>query len=121
MSLLILLRMGVIHRDVKPDNILVNSRGEVKITDFNGSREAVWDDQEPTPYSPRVGTPSYKAPEMILQTSYYDFSVDLWSIGCVMAELWLNDNLFDVSLHLETSINMVDRKFNGRILTRVGR
>ncbi len=113
--------MGVIHRDVKPDNILVNSRGEVKITDFNTSREAVWDDQEPTPYSPRVGTPSYKAPEVILRTPYYDFSVDLWSIGCVMAELWLNDNLFDVSLHMEAFVNTFGRKFTVRILALVAR
>ncbi|KAL3747614.1 hypothetical protein ACJRO7_016419 [Eucalyptus globulus] len=72
----------VIHRDIKPSNLLVNHRGEVKITDFGvsvmlassmGQRDTV------------VGTYNYMSPERI-SGSTYDYSSDIWSLGMVVLE-----------------------------------
>lgn len=98
----------VVHRDLKPENILVSSHGEVKIADFGlariysfnvaltpGVSEALADAPARRPReSPddsrcvQVVTLWYRAPEVLLN-SVYMFSVDMWSVGCVFAELFL--------------------------------
>lgn len=75
----------IIHRDIKPQNILVNSEMTVlKLADFGLARNF----SVPLPkYTPEVQTLWYRAPELLLGTSIYSTSVDVWSIGCVIAEL----------------------------------
>ncbi|EER91105.1 putative cyclin-dependent kinase F-2 [Sorghum bicolor] len=73
----------IIHRDIKPQNILVDEgQNIVKICDFG---LAMSTDERP-PYEP-AGTLWYQAPEMLLEKPDYDAKVDVWSLGCVMAEL----------------------------------
>jgi len=76
-------KSGIIHRDLKPENIAVNGKCQVKILDFGLARGKVEDSPELTPY---VVTRYYRAPEVIL-TGVYTDKVDIWSVGCMFAEL----------------------------------
>lgn len=86
---------NVIHRDLKPLNILVNSNCDVKICDFGlarilGSKELPLESKL-TEY---VATRWYRAPEIMLSLSMYSTAIDLWSVGCIMAELYLRYPMF---------------------------
>uniref|UniRef100_A0ACD5WYJ1 Uncharacterized protein n=1 Tax=Avena sativa TaxID=4498 RepID=A0ACD5WYJ1_AVESA len=80
----------VVHRDIKPDNILVGQGGDlVKICDLGLAISM----SELPPYN-QAGTASYIAPEMLLGKPDYDGRVDTWSLGCVMAEMLTGKMLF---------------------------
>ncbi|XP_049571944.1 mitogen-activated protein kinase 13 isoform X5 [Orcinus orca] len=79
---------GVIHRDLKPGNLAVNEDCELKILDFGLARQA---DAEMTGY---VVTRWYRAPEVILSWMHYNQTVDIWSVGCIMAEMLTGKTLF---------------------------
>lgn len=74
----------VIHRDLKPSNLLLNKNCDLKICDLGLARGFDAQDNMLTEY---VVTRWYRAPEVILNASEYDHSVDIWSIGCIFAEL----------------------------------
>ncbi|XP_071434792.1 mitogen-activated protein kinase 13 isoform X1 [Pithys albifrons albifrons] len=79
---------GIIHRDLKPSNLAVNEDCQLKILDFGLARHA---DAEMTGY---VVTRWYRAPEVILNWMHYNQTVDIWSIGCIMAEMLTGKTLF---------------------------
>ena len=72
----------VCHRDLKPENILMNDKGVVKICDF-GSAKVLSSNGLNTPY---IVSRYYRAPELILACSDYTFAIDVWAIGCILAE-----------------------------------
>ncbi|KAM0915779.1 hypothetical protein ACQ4PT_010601 [Festuca glaucescens] len=86
-------RRRVVHCDIKPENILVGLGGidDVKLCDMGLAVSM----HERPPYGKR-GTYGYMAPEVLLGQTDYDAMVDMWSLGCVMAELLAGKPLFDV-------------------------
>ncbi|KAK9670087.1 hypothetical protein RND81_13G176300 [Saponaria officinalis] len=75
---------NIIHRDLKPENLLVNANCDLKISDFGLSRTTKGRAQPMTEY---VVTRWYRAPELLLSCETYGTSVDMWSVGCIFAEL----------------------------------
>nr|AAF21469.1 cdc2-like protein [Arabidopsis thaliana] len=76
---------GVIHRDIKASNILVNNKGVLKLGDF-GLANVVTPSNK-NQLTSRVVTLWYRAPELLMGSTSYGVSVDLWSVGCVFAEI----------------------------------
>ncbi|XP_041050846.1 mitogen-activated protein kinase 14 isoform X4 [Carcharodon carcharias] len=85
---------GIIHRDLKPSNLAVNEDCELKILDFGLARHT---DDEMTGY---VATRWYRAPEIMLNWMHYNQTVDIWSVGCIMAELLTGKTLFPGTDHI---------------------
>ena len=119
----------IIHRDIKPGNIFIDENCVVKIGDFGSARISPQqkkenkenepeekkkspqskdkkEQKEKRPLTPGVGTKWYKAPEIIFGNKHYDKSVDIWSFGCLMAEMFLLEPLFPGSTDFEM-INLI--------------
>ncbi|KAH8855630.1 Cyclin-dependent kinase-like 1 [Schistosoma japonicum] len=73
-----------IHRDVKPENILITKSGQLKLCDFGFARLLTGPGDEYTDY---VATRWYRAPELLVGDTQYGTAVDIWAIGCVVAEM----------------------------------
>ncbi|XP_014271663.1 mitogen-activated protein kinase p38a [Halyomorpha halys] len=91
---------GIIHRDLKPSNIAVNADCELKILDFGLARPT---ENEMTGY---VATRWYRAPEIMLNWMHYNQTVDIWSVGCIMAELLTGRTLFPGNDHIH-QLNLI--------------
>ncbi|XP_029051199.1 mitogen-activated protein kinase p38b-like isoform X3 [Osmia bicornis bicornis] len=89
---------GIIHRDLKPSNIAVNEDCELKILDFGLARPT---ENEMTGY---VATRWYRAPEIMLNWMHYNQTVDIWSVGCIMAELLTGRTLFPGTDHIKNTL-----------------
>jgi serine/threonine protein kinase len=72
-------RWGIIYRDCKPENVLLQSSGHIKLTDFGLSK---WDSRAKT----FCGTAEYLAPEILMEQTY-SFAVDWWSLGTFLYEM----------------------------------
>ena len=83
-------RNGFFHRDLKPENILCSSPDLVKIADFGLAREI----RSTPPYTDYVSTRWYRAPEVLLRSTNYSSPIDVWAVGCIMAELYTRRPLF---------------------------
>lgn len=94
----------ILHRDLKPNNLLINSKGVLKIGDFGlarffGSPSRV--------YTHQVVTRWYRAPELLFGARNYATGVDVWATGCVFAELLLRTPLFPG----ESDLDQLDKIF----------
>ncbi|KAH7383793.1 kinase-like domain-containing protein [Pyrenochaeta sp. MPI-SDFR-AT-0127] len=79
---------NVLHRDLKPGNLLVNADCELKICDFGLARGFSMDPEENAGYMTEyVATRWYRAPEIMLSFQSYTKAIDVWSVGCILAEL----------------------------------
>ena len=82
-------RNGFIHRDIKPENILIHSH-TCKLADFGISKEI----RTQPPFTDYVSTRWYRAPEILLKSKRYSWQVDIFAVGCIMAELYTGQPLF---------------------------
>ena len=80
---------GFFHRDLKPENILIHKE-KVKLGDFGLAREI----RSRPPFTDYVSTRWYRAPELLLKSTNYNSPVDIFALGCIMAELYLLKPLF---------------------------
>ncbi|CAI4230581.1 unnamed protein product [Auanema sp. JU1783] len=95
---------NILHRDIKPGNLLVNSNCILKICDFGLAR--VWDCKEKQNMTHEVVTQYYRAPELLMGARKYTGAVDIWSVGCIFAELLGRRILFQAQGPIE-QLNMI--------------
>lgn len=99
---------GVIHRDLKPLNLLVTEKWDIKISDFGQSNvitDEINKDHQMTKY---ITTKYYRAPELYMDyKDNYDSSVDMWAIGCIIAELFTKDVFIDASSKQQYLISLM--------------
>ena len=77
---------GVLHRDIKGSNLLIDNNGNLKIGDFGLA--TIFSSNQRQPLTSRVVTLWYRPPELLLGATDYGIAVDLWSAGCILAELF---------------------------------
>jgi len=93
----------IIHRDIKPDNILISKQGVLKLCDFGMARYVT---VPMRPYTRGVVTLWYKAPELILG-GLYEGSIDLWSVGCILYEMVTSEPLIPGDGQLDQLMRIV--------------
>ncbi|XP_014778588.2 serine/threonine-protein kinase ICK [Octopus bimaculoides] len=88
---------GFFHRDLKPENLLCTGPDLIKIADFGLARET----RSQPPYTDYVSTRWYRAPEVLLRATNYSSPIDMWAVGCIMAEVYTLRPLFPGSSEID--------------------
>ncbi|KAL3141213.1 hypothetical protein ABBQ38_003552 [Trebouxia sp. C0009 RCD-2024] len=84
---------GVVHRDLKASNLLINNEGHLKLADFGLARHTLTHLEHPK-FTNRVITLWYRPPELLLGAEEYNTEIDMWSVGCIFAELLVGKPIF---------------------------
>ena len=96
-------RNGIMHRNLKPDNIMITNDAVVKLVDFSLSRMVAIPHFSYTPEDPKERDRSgreakrlfYRPPELLFRKKMYSFEVDMWAVGCLLGEFALGEPLFN--------------------------
>lgn len=96
---------AIMHRDLKPSNLLYHHDGTLKLCDFGMARRILSSDD---PLTGNVVTLWYRSPELLFGDSNYTTAVDMWSVGCIFAEIILRKPLFPMN----TSTKLIDAIFH---------
>jgi len=92
---------NVLHRDLKPSNLLLNTTCDLKICDFGLARVADPDHDHTGFLTEYVATRWYRAPEIMVNSKGYSQSIDMWSVGCILAEMVSNRPIFPGKHYLD--------------------
>ncbi|CAL8265965.1 mitogen-activated protein kinase 3 [Gadus morhua] len=92
---------NVLHRDLKPSNLLINTTCDLKICDFGLARIADPEHDHTGFLTEYVATRWYRAPEIMLNSKGYSKSIDIWSVGCILAEMLSNRPIFPGKHYLD--------------------
>ncbi|KAF2593801.1 hypothetical protein F2Q70_00043339 [Brassica cretica] len=95
---------GILHRDIKGSNLLVNNDGVLKIGDFGLA--SFYNPDSDQPLTSRVVTLWYRAPELLLGSTEYGPAIDLWSVGCILAELFVGKPIMPGRTEVEQMHNI---------------
>jgi mitogen-activated protein kinase 1/3 len=85
---------NVLHRDLKPSNLLLNANCDLKVCDFGLARSAASQEDNSGFMTEYVATRWYRAPEIMLTFKEYTKAIDVWSVGCILAEMLSGKPLF---------------------------
>lgn len=102
----------VLHRDLKPQNLLIDRTGIIKLADFGLARAFSVPNRV---YTHEVVTLWYRAPEVLLGAEYYSTPIDVWSIGCIFAEMTNKRPLF----HGDSEIDQILKIFRQALIILV--
>lgn len=102
----------IIHRDIKPENLLLSTNGLLKVCDFGFARQ-LNDEDKFYLYTDYVSTRWYRAPELLVGDAAYDETVDVWAVGCIVAELFSGQPLFPGDSDLHTLQLILEAQGNG--------
>jgi len=95
---------AICHRDIKPQNLLLDpDTHTVKLCDFGSAKRL----KENEPNVSYICSRYYRAPELIFESSYYSTSIDLWSLGCVIGELFLGTPLFQGDKSVDQLVEII--------------
>jgi serine/threonine protein kinase len=108
---------GITHRDLKPDNLLMNAGGVMKISDFGVSEVFRTADGQPRELLGAYGTDAYMAPEMVQGRPYHGESIDIWSCGVILLTLLLGRPVWSIA---DVGRDEMFREFYEKGLERFG-
>jgi len=97
---------NVLHRDLKPSNLLLNTTCDLKICDFGLARVADPEHDHTGFLTEYVATRWYRAPEIMVNSKGYSQSIDMWAVGCILAEMLSNRPLFPGKHYLD-QLNLI--------------
>lgn len=103
---------NVLHRDLKPSNLLLNANCDLKVCDFGLARSAASTDDNSGFMTEYVATRWYRAPEIMLTFKEYTKAIDVWSVGCILAEMLSSKPLFPGKDCMRASLDICETVAN---------